>query len=256
MPPVFGPRSSSNTVLWSWATPSATAACPSVSANREASSPSMNSSTTTASPAAPNRRSSRHAPRARSASARVRHTMAPLPAARPSAFTTRGAPSSWQNARAGPASRNTAKRAVGTPCRAISSLANAFELSRRAAPAAGPNTRSPAARNRSARPRASGRSGPTTVRSTRSRTARARRSSIGVVPDRHAGGVAGDPRVPGRRQHRAEPRAPRHRPGQGVLAATAAHEQDLHSSSPSAPPGSVRCERAIPAHGLSGSRWR
>ena len=94
MPPVLGPRSSSNTVLWSWAAASGTTDEPLENAKNDASSPTMNSSTTTVAPAAPNSRRSMHWAMAASASSSVAHTMAPLPAASPSVFTTSGAPSS------------------------------------------------------------------------------------------------------------------------------------------------------------------
>src|SRR6267378_417571 len=100
MPPVFGPRSPSKTVLWSCAALNATQAAPFDSAKNETSSPRKNSSTTTVAPAAPNSRCSMQRAIATSASASVAHTMAPLPAASPSALTTTGAPDSRQNARA------------------------------------------------------------------------------------------------------------------------------------------------------------
>ena len=56
---------------------------------------------------------------------------------------------------------HVSKRAVGTQWRCMNAFANALLVSRRAAAAVGPNTRSPAAANRSATPCASGSSGPT-----------------------------------------------------------------------------------------------
>ena len=91
MPPVLGPWSPSNTRLWSCAETSGIAVSPSQSAKNDASSPSRNSSITTSAPASP-----RPPPNimsiAASASATVCATTTPLPAARPSALTTIGAP--------------------------------------------------------------------------------------------------------------------------------------------------------------------
>ena len=71
MPPVLGPRSPSNTVLWSCAPASGRMAAPSVTAKKDASSPSMNSSTTTLAPAAPKAPDSRQRASAASASGSV-----------------------------------------------------------------------------------------------------------------------------------------------------------------------------------------
>ena len=77
-------------------------------------------------------------------------------------------------------------------------FANAFELSMRAAAADGPKQAMPASAIRSARPAASGASGPTTTKSTASRDARSvMRLELGdrhVVERRNAA----DPGVPGR----------------------------------------------------------
>ena len=64
-----------------------------------------------------------------------------------------------------PSSSKVRLDAVGIPAAAITSLANAFDASICAAAAPGPKTARPSARSRSARPRASGTSGPMTVRS-------------------------------------------------------------------------------------------
>ena len=153
---------------------------PSDKAKNDASSPARNSSMTTVRPASPKARSSMQAATARSASSRLRQTMAPFPAASPSALTTMGAPSSRQYWRAARASEKIRNRAVGIPWRDIRSLAKALELSSLAAAALGPKTAKPAARKRSASPSASGSSGPTTARSTCSRLASASRSSSAV----------------------------------------------------------------------------
>ena len=93
MPPVFGPWSPSKARLWSCAVASGSACSPSHSTKNEASSPCMNSSTTTSAPASP-KPPPNIMSTAASASASVIATTTPLPAARPSALTTIGAPCS------------------------------------------------------------------------------------------------------------------------------------------------------------------
>ncbi len=126
IPPVFGPVSPSPIRLKSCAAPSATARRPSQSAKTDASRPSSSSSTTTGPPSAAAAR------RPSSSSAAVRQTKTPFPAASPSAFTTHGARGSSSVA------------AIGTPAEAITSFANVFEPSIRAAAALGPKTATPA----------------------------------------------------------------------------------------------------------------
>src|SRR5215207_7384961 len=76
--------------------------------------------------------------------------------------------------------------AVGTPAASITSFANAFEPSSRAASARGPKQRTPSAASASASPATSGASGPTTTRSTpASRAARA--SAAGSSPGASSG---------------------------------------------------------------------
>ena len=94
MPPVFGPRSPSRARLWSCEGASGSTVVPSVSAMKETSSPSRNSSTTTRLPASPSRRARMSSSTASSASATVGQMKTPFPLARPSAFTTTGAPTS------------------------------------------------------------------------------------------------------------------------------------------------------------------
>ena len=93
---------------------------------------------------------------------------------------------------------HTTARAVGTPAVCMTVFANAFELSMRAAAAEAPKQAMPASAIRSARPAASGASGPTTTRSTASRDARSVIASSSetrhVVERRNAA----DPGVPGR----------------------------------------------------------
>jgi hypothetical protein len=175
MPPVFGPASSSPTRLKSCANASATALVPSASPNAETSRPSRCSSTTTVEPASPNAPSSSERSIARTASPRSSVMTTPLPAARPSAFTTYGGPNASSASTASSTVRAERFPPAGIPWRSQRSLAQPFEPSRRAAAAEGPNTARPRWDNSSARPATSGPSGPTTVRSTSSRSARATR---------------------------------------------------------------------------------
>ena len=89
MPPVFGPVSPSPTRLWSCAVPKGSAVVPSQSTKKLASSPVRHSSITTSAFG-----SAKQAAIAASASSTVAATVTPLPAARPSALTTIGAPCS------------------------------------------------------------------------------------------------------------------------------------------------------------------
>ncbi len=114
-----------------------------------------------------------HAPAWATAATRSSVTTTPLPAARPSSFTTYGAPSASSAAAASSTVLHTNARAVGTPAASMTSLANAFDPSSRAATAEGPNAAIPAVRTASATPATSGASGPTTTRSMPSEAARA-----------------------------------------------------------------------------------
>ena len=134
MPPVFGPRSPSKARLWSWAVPRKRQSVPSVRTKSEASSPVMNSSMTTRAPGP----SAKIASRAAWASAAVSATVTPLPAARPSALTTIGAPWASTQAWAASGSVKVWLAAVGAPQAAQISLAKALEASRRAASRPGP----------------------------------------------------------------------------------------------------------------------
>src|SRR5690349_22811885 len=157
MPPVFGPVSLSPTRLKSCAGSSGSTADPSVTQNSETSGPARNSSITTV-------------PQASawsSAAARSVVTSTPLPAASPSSFTTYGGPNRSSAAAASPGVEQVRHAAVGTPAAAITSLANAFEPSIRAAAALGPKQAIPTARTASAAPATSGTSGPITTRSAR-----------------------------------------------------------------------------------------
>ena len=78
---------------------------------------------------------------------------------------------------------NVRDAAVGMPWRFMNAFAKSFELSSCAAARVGPKMRSPAARNASTMPAASGASGPTTVSPTASRRANATSSSMSVIGD-------------------------------------------------------------------------
>ncbi len=92
MPPVLGPLSPSPTRLWSWLVAIGSTFSPSTMTMKLASSPSRNSSMTTRAPASPKALPESMSRTASSASCRVMATITPLPAARPSALTTIGAP--------------------------------------------------------------------------------------------------------------------------------------------------------------------
>src|SRR3954447_17382885 len=85
--------------------------------------------------------------------------------------------------------------AVGTPAAAMTSLANAFEPSRRAAARVGPNAARPRDSSSSTRPATSGASGPTTVRSTASRSARSASAPTSPMPT--SGKVLASSAMPG-----------------------------------------------------------
>ena len=168
---------------------------PSTSANTETSSPSSSSSITIG----PSNAAT--ACIARSSSSRVWHTNTPFPAASPSTLRTQGA-------------RATASvSAVGTPAAAITSFANDFEPSIRAAAALGPKTASPACRSSSPTPATSGASGPTTTSSTSRLRASASRPSPSSArtgwqwPSRAIPGFPGAAWSSVRRGDRASPQA-------------------------------------------------
>src|SRR6266540_1239114 len=101
MPPVLGPVSPSPSRLWSCAAGRRSSCAPSVSARTDSSSPFRKSSITISWPASPNAPSASMARAARPASVRRAHTTAPLPAARPEAFTTSGSACRAMKERAG-----------------------------------------------------------------------------------------------------------------------------------------------------------
>ena len=179
MPPVFGPVSPSPMRLKSCAAPIGTRRFPSESAKSDTSSPSSSSSITNSPPKAVTAR------RASSTSSAVRHTNTPLPAARPSAFTTHG----------GRATDSVS--AVGTPAARSTSFANVFEPSICAAAALGPKTAIPFLRRTSAMPATSGPSGPITTRSASSVSARLSRPSASSARTGWQRPIAAIPGLPG-----------------------------------------------------------
>src|SRR3954451_6554569 len=87
--------------------------------------------------------------------------------------------------------------AVGTPAASMTSLANAFEPSSRAAARVGPNTGRPRPWISSTRPATSGASGPTTVRSASSRSARSASAPTSATTSGNVFASAAMPGLPG-----------------------------------------------------------
>ena len=166
MPPVLGPWSPSKARLWSWLESMGTTCFPSQKASTVTSGPVMHSSMTTAAPLLPNLPPSIMSLRASCASATVAATVTPLPRARPSAFTTMGAPCSSTYRRAAERSVKVLYLAVGMRYFFISSLEKALLASMMAALARGPKAGMPAASKASTMPRARGSSGATMTKST------------------------------------------------------------------------------------------
>ena len=135
-------------------------------ANRLHSQPVKHSSMTTERPASPKAWPSMMRAMAASASSTVAATTTPLPEARPSAFTTMGAPRRRTKSRAAAGSSKRSHRAVGMPAASHSSLVKALLPSNCAAARLGPQQRMPAAAIASASPATRGPSGPGTTRST------------------------------------------------------------------------------------------
>ena len=196
MPPVLGPVSPSPTLLKSCAASSGTTVSPSTTQNSDTSGPSRNDSSSTGCPA-----SSRLAACALAAS-RSAVTTTPLPAARPSSLTTHAASPPPGPNRSNAASRRAGLStislvAVRTPAADITSLANDFDPSMRAASFVGPKQAIPAARTASATPSTRGTSGPITTRSAPIFWASADDLVAGgdvdlvLVGDRRGAGVAG-----------------------------------------------------------------
>src|SRR5687768_11259622 len=181
MPPVFGPSSPSRRRLWSWLVASGSTCVPSLMTMKLASSPCRNSSTTTRAPASPRVLRVIIWSIAACASATLAATTTPFPAARPSALTTIGAPRLVTKAFASSALSKVLCSAVGILCRAMKLLAKSLDASSCAAARLGPKIFSPASRNASTTPAASGASGPTTVSRIFSFLAKAMSSAVPVM---------------------------------------------------------------------------
>ena len=184
IPPVFGPLSLSNTLLWSWLVAIGIAIFPSARAIYDASTPSILSSINILSPALPNFLSTNIISIAFSASSLLLQTITPLPAASPSAFTTTlwSIPLTYSLASAG--SSNTSKVAVGILFLFINSFAQILLDSNCAASFVGPNIFKPFCLNISTIPIASGASGPTTVKQSFSEANFAKPSKSSTFIDR------------------------------------------------------------------------
>ena len=219
MPPVLGPRSSSSSRLKSCAGASVSARSPSQSAKSETSRPSRSSSTTTRPPSASARGS------AAASSASVSQTKTPFPAARPSALTTQGA--------CGSASSS----AVGTPAAWRTSFANDFEPSIRAASALGPKTGDAGIPELVGEARDQRSFGPDDDEVDCEPPAERHERLVIVRANAVAGAERGDARISRGRVELAEPSALRELPGERVLSAAAADDEDVHEASLIGPPG-------------------
>ncbi len=162
------------------------------------------------------------------AAARSVVTATPLPAARPSSFTTQVGPKRPSAASSLAGLSTTSLCAVGTPAAAMTSLANAFEPSMRAAAADGPKHAMPASRTASATPATSGTSGPITTRSAlplaRQRGDRGRVGDVDAVGLGDRGGA----RVAGRTPQRRHRRIVGQREHQRMLTRAGPDHQDTH----------------------------
>ena len=231
IPPVFGPVSPSPTRLWSCGDVEQHARAGAVGHGEHATprDPRAAPRTTIVVPASPKASPTRHRSIAATAVFTVGRDGHALARGEPVGLDHRRPPSSSTKATAFSTSSNAPARAVGTPRRAITSFANAFDPSIRAAAADGPKTLRCRFRSASARPATSGASGPTTVRSTV--------LLVNQVDDRvdvvrgHLGETLGDRRdagVPGGREHARHGGILRQAPGKRVLAPPSADHQDLH----------------------------
>ena len=230
MPPVLGPRSPSKIALV------VLRRAPSAPPARRRTAPAATAPRPPGAPPPPRWRRCRSArpgrspPSAASASATSSATVTPLPAASPSALITTpwGRPARRPPPAPRPGVCTRRQRAVGTPASSIACLANAFDPSRRAAAAVGPKASCPRSASASTRPPTSGASGPTTVKSTRSRS-HGRDEPVDVV-----GGhvqqprVGGDAGVAGRAQQLGPLRRAGQRAHERMLAPAAAHDQHPH----------------------------
>ena len=162
------------------------------------------------------------------ASSRSCVTTTPLPAARPSSFTTYGGPISSRAASAASAVSQTSARAVGTPAAAMTSLANAFDPSSRAAAALGPKQSIPRARTASAAPATRADSGPMTTRSAPTARARSPTASASVTTTGWQGTSAAMPALPGAQRTSVTAGSSSQSAHQGVLAGAGPDDEDLH----------------------------
>src|SRR5660398_270637 len=174
-------------------------------ASRDSSSPSRHSSKSTLSPEEPKRLSRKHSRRASSASSSVWATVTPFPAAKPSALTTTGAPRSLTRSNADSYLLCYSALPVGTPAARITSLAKDLDPSMRAASLSGPNMVRPRERKTSTIPATSGASGPTTVRSTLSLSARSASASVSSTSMRKSSASPAIPALPGATNKRPSP---------------------------------------------------
>ena len=187
MPPVLGPVSPSPMRLWSRTGGISAKSSPSTNISSDTSLPTRHSSRTILSAAAVPT-SAAISLIAAIASARFAATTTPLPAARPSAFTTTGVFSSPKSPLSSSRIANSGECAVtnfavGTPCRTIKFFENDLLASSWAASLFGPIIFRPRDSNSSTIPRASDVSPPTNVRSIPLATAKAAspRVSSGLI---------------------------------------------------------------------------
>jgi hypothetical protein len=230
MPPVLGPWSPSSRRLWSWLV--ASAKCVFAVAHHDEAGFLAFQELLDHDP----RRHPRCGHR-RAASGRLRHglpssviaTTTPLPAARPSALTTIGAPCASTWACAAARSEKVACPAVGMPWRTMKALENAFELSSCAAAWVGPKMRRPWARNSSTTPGRQRALGPHHGQPIFSCEGPGQRNCRDVGEGQVAQAVGpGRTAVAGRHIDHLHLGRLRQLPGQGVLAAAAADHKYLH----------------------------
>ena len=143
-------------------------------------------------------------------------------------MTTIGAPCGLDLGAGGVGSVKVWLAAVGAPQAAQISLVKAFDASSRAASRPAPKVGMPPARSTSATPSASGASGPTITKSMS--FSRAKASDLVAVEDveRHAGRLLGDAGVARGAPEPVALGVLREGPGQRVLAAAAAEDEDVH----------------------------
>jgi hypothetical protein len=126
------------------------------------------------------------------------------------------------------ASVNVAYSAVGIPCRTMNALAKSLELSSWAAACVGPKILSPAARNASTTPAASGASGPTTVSAIRCSCANATKSALVVKLTLTRPGSSAGAGIARRDKNLGDPRRLRQFPRQRMLASAAPNDEKVH----------------------------